>query len=753
MGASAQIISLAAETSQVAARRSLPGWRDPRLLQIAFLTMLLGGGAALRDFDLGVVQIVLTFVAAFTVQGLLGGVTRQKPISWRSALITSLSLSLLLRADNLWVHPLAAALAIASKFALRIRRKHLFNPANFGVVVALILLPGAWLSPGQWGQELIAAGWIALLGATVATRARSADISLCFLTIYAGLLALRTAWLGQNWLVPIHQLSNGALLLFAFFMISDPMTIPDRRRGRIVHAGIVALLAYCWQFELYRTNGFIWALFSAAPLVSVWDRAWPGSRYQWTTQGDGIMSKNSLQRPKRFAFAAFFLVPLLLIARTGFAFCGFYVGKADTGLYNHASQVVYVRNGDRNVLSIMNDYAGQPAEFALVVPVPVVLQKSQIHIGDRELFQRLDAYSAPRLVEYYDPDPCALPMDRMMAPSAAGALSENMAKREDEKARALGITIAARYTVGEYDIVILSATQSDGLETWLLESGYKLPVGVSRALQPYIRQKLKFFVAKVNLQEHERTGLSYLRPLQFAFDSAKFILPIRLGMINAQGPQDLIIYMLTKDGRVETTNYRTAKVPAGMDLPEYIRDDFGGFYKALFDRQVNADEMHAVFTEYVWNMGWCDPCAAPPLSQDQLRQLGVFWLVGDLQSGGIASRPNTMMRPFFEQVPAVLTRLHVRYSATTFPEDLAFQETADRENFQASYVLRHAWNGAESVCPAAKSYFEELHRRRETEATTLADLTGWKLDDVYQRVGLNRDDGEKPSMWWEQLWR
>ena len=587
---------------------------------------------------------------------------------------------------------------------------------------------------------------------TVATRARSAGISLGFLIIYAGLLALRTAWLGQNWLVPIHQLSNGALLLFAFFMISDPMTIPDRCRGRIVHAGIVALLAYCWQFELYHTNGFIWALFSAAPLVPVWDRAWAGSRFRWATRGDGIMRKGSSSSPVRIALAPFLLL-LILAAHNAFAFCGFYVGKADTGLYNHASQVVYVRNGDRNVLSIMNDYAGQPAEFALVVPVPVVLQKSQIHIGDRALFEELDGYSAPRLVEYYDPDPCALPMDRMMAPASAGAMTENMAKREDEKARALGVTSAARYTVGEYDIVILSAMQSGALETWLLESGYKLPIGVSRVLQPYIRQNMKFFVAKVNLQEHERTGLSYLRPLQFAFESAKFMLPIRLGMINAQGPQDLIIYMLTKDGRVETTNYRTAKVPAGMDLPEYIRGDFGGFYKALFDRQVNESAMHAIFTEYVWNMGWCDPCAAPPLSQDELRQLGVFWLASDVQSGGIASRPNTMMRPFFEQVPVVLTRLHVRYSSTTFPEDLAFQETADRENFQASYVLRHAWNGSAGVCPAAQSYFDELHRRRETEATTVADLTGWKLDDVYQRAGLIPGGGEKPSMWREQLWR
>jgi Na+-translocating ferredoxin:NAD+ oxidoreductase RnfD subunit len=753
MGASAQPVLPSATRVEALQQRTIafPRVRDPRILQIAFLTVLLAGGAKLRDFDLNATQIALTFAAALLTQGVLGYAVGQKPISWRSAIITSLSLSLLLRADNLWAHPAAAALAIASKFAIRVRGKHLFNPANFGVIVALWLLPGSWISPGQWGQELISAGWIVLLGVTVATRARSADISLSFLLIYASLLALHTAWLGQNWHLPLHQLSNGELLLFTFFMISDPMTIPDRRIPRILHARLVAVFAYGWQFELYRTNGFIWALSSAAPIVPLWDWIWPGARYQWTTQGAGSMNRDSSQAAMSIVAAAALMLSLALVAQAAFAFCGFYVGKADTSLYNHASQVVYVQNGNRSVISIMNDYAGQPAEFALVVPVPIILQRSQIHIGDRGLLQRLDAYSSPRLVEYYDPNPCSAAIGGAIGrPGAPAGMEMNTATMQREKAKTLGVTIEARYTVGEYDIVILSAKQSDGLERWLLESGYKLPLGVSRALQPYIRQSMKFFVAKVNLKEHERTGLSYLSPLQFAFESPKFMLPIRLGMINAQGPQDLVIYMLTKGGRVETTNYRTTKVPAGMDLPEYIQKDFGQFYKAAFDHQVSENDMRAVFTEYVWNMGWCDPCAAPPLSQGELRQLGVFWLDDDARVG--LNRP--MMKPsYFEQVPVVLTRLHARYSAETFPEDLVFQETEDRQNFQASYVLRHAWNGSESACPAAKGYFEELNRRRETEAVTLADLTGWKLEDIYQSAGLDPNATEKPTMWWEKLWR
>jgi hypothetical protein len=226
------------------------------------------------------------------------------------------------------------------------------------------------------------------------------------------------------------------------------------------------------------------------------------------------------------------------------AFCGFYVGKADEPLVNHASQVVIAHHDDRTVISLMNDYQGEPSEFALVVPLPVVLQKGQVHIGNRELFQKIDTYSSPRLVEYFDPDPCRMmPMalgasafHRMEAPSAAPGNAE---------ADALGVKIEAEYTVGEYDIVILSAKESTGLQTWLQLNGYKIPPGADRALEPYIRSDMKFFVAKVNIAEHNRTGLTYLRPLQFAFESPKFMLPIRLGMINSQGPQDLVVYRLT----------------------------------------------------------------------------------------------------------------------------------------------------------------------------------------------------------------
>ena len=632
--------------------------RDPRILQIAFLGSLLAVGAYLRDFSLHPSQVGLTFVAALSLQRLLDWLVRKPAPSLLSPTITALSLTLLLRADNVWAPPAAAAFAIASKFCLRVRGKHLFNPANFGVGAALLLLPGTWISPGQWGNDVALAGWLVVLGVTVASRARRADISWMFLIFYLGALGARVAWLGQRWAVWTHQFGSGALLLFAFFMISDPMTTPSHVKGRAAHAALVAAIAYAWGFGLFRTNAILWALFVTAPMVAVWDWLWPAPRFDWnsvrqvsTDWEESMASKRSASRESanrsRFrwvrssatlmltlgAFTA--AISALWPLAEARAFCGFYVGRADARLYNHASQVVMVRDGDRTVLSLMNDYQGEPEEFALVIPVPTVLQKDQIHIGNRELFQRIDSYSAPRLVEYQDPSPCPLPLSEMMR-SGTAMLAQAPAGASDKmraQAKALGVTIEAQYTVGEYDIVILSATQSDGLQTWLGQSGYHLPTGLSAALKPYIRQGMKFFVARVNLKEHQRTGLSYLRPIQFAFESPKFMLPIRLGMINANGPQDLIVYVLSREGRVETTDYRTVKMPSGMDVPAFVEDEFGKFYQAVFDRQVKHDEMRTVFTEYVWNMGWCDPCAAPPLSREELRQLGVFWLDDGSQAG------------------------------------------------------------------------------------------------------------------------
>src|SRR6202011_738712 len=237
-----------------------------------------------------------------------------------------------------------------------------------------------------------------------------------------------------------------------------------------------------------------------------------------------------------------------------------------------------------------------------------------------------------------------------------------------------------------------------------------IPPGASTDISSYIRQNMKFFVAKVNLGEHEKLGYSYLRPIQVAYESPKFMLPVRLGTVNAAGPQELFVYALTRKGRVEATNYRTIKLPSDVDVPMYVREEFSPFYKALFSEQVRKENMSALFTEYAWDMNWCDPCAADPLSRTELRNLGAFWVNSD----------NSGASDVF------LTRLHVRYDREHFPEDLVFQETGDRQNFQARYVLHHPWTGS-SGCDAARNYRRDLRERQEHEARNLASLTGWNV--------------------------
>ncbi|ETW94936.1 MAG: hypothetical protein ETSY1_32705 [Candidatus Entotheonella factor] len=435
---------------------------------------------------------------------------------------------------------------------------------------------------------------------------------------------------------------------------------------------------------------------------------------------------------------------LLVIHSTAQAFCGFYVAKADTQLFNTASKVAMARHDNKTVITMANDYQGTPNEFAIVIPVPEVLKRDQIHVTEPAIVDHLDAYTAPRLVEYHDEDPCRPPMVALR--SRVGAVQE-AAPSAKARDRSLGVTIEAAYTVGEYDILILSAQESAGLETWLLQNDYRIPDGARPVLASYLQKGMKFFVAKVNLKVHRDRGTTYLRPLQVAFESDAFMLPIRLGMINASGPQELFIFMLTREGRVETVNYPVKRIPSNMQIPLYIKNEFGEFYRAMFEEQVRMDQMRSVFLEYAWDMGWCDPCAADPLSVDELRELGVFWQ----QPVATTGLPGQARDVF-------VTRLHLRYTAETFPHDLVFRETDDRKNFQGRYILRHPWKGRIAHCPAAQKYREGLPQRFESEARELAQLTGWELAAIRQKMVDNGQSfepvpGSDDPEWYKKLWR
>ena len=272
-------VSLALNPGYSACRRWLPN--DARIFQIVFLAALLTTGVLLRDFSLQPLQMAFAFAAGLATQAFWLKRLGLQQKGFLSAVVTCCGLSLLLRSDALWVHPLAAMLAMSSKFVLRVNGKHLYNPANLGVIAAITLFPGTWVSSGQWGNDLALAVWLVALGSVVTMRARRLDISWVFLAAFLGLVALRIVWLGQSWAIWWHQLGNGALLLFAFFMISDPMTIPNHRHARIAYALIVAASAIAWQYLLFKPNALIWALFLATPLVPLFDRCWPGERFAW----------------------------------------------------------------------------------------------------------------------------------------------------------------------------------------------------------------------------------------------------------------------------------------------------------------------------------------------------------------------------------------------------------------------------------------------------------------------------------------
>lgn len=287
---------------------------------------------------------------------------------------------------------------------------------------------------------------------------------------------------------------------------------------------------------------------------------------------------------------------IMIFAPKALAFCGFYVAKAETKLYNQASQVIIARDGDRTILTMANDYQGDVKDFALVVPVPVVLEQEQVQVGNPKIIERLDGFSAPRLVEYFDPNPCIPPAPMQLRRSSGGVRSSADNGAVNLGDSALGVTVESRFSV--------------------------------------------------------------------------------------------------------------------------------------FQTAYEQEQKKVAFLEYAWDMGWCDPCAANPLTRQELGQAGVFWLDTNAANN------------------VFISRFHVRYTRDTFPEDLMFQETGSRQNFQGRYVLRHPYTG-EMNCPAADEYKRTLNQRFEQEAQTLAKLTGWQIGDIRRKMDI---PGTKPSRWWRRIW-
>lgn len=261
---------------------------DPRHYQIAVLAALLTYGLTRLDFEVGGAQAVAMLTTALLTQYICTRLIPSATLAFdpRSALISGLSLCLLLRTNALELAIAAAVITVASKFVIRFQGKHVFNPTNFGIV-AMLLTGHAWVSPGQWGNVAFFALLMAGLGGLVVTRAARSDVTLSFLVFYMGLVFGRSLWLGEPVSIPIHRLQSGALLLFSFFMISDPRTTPSSRAGRILFALLVAYGAWYVQFRLFRTNGLLWSLAACSVTVPLIDWLLPGGRYEWSRPGIG----------------------------------------------------------------------------------------------------------------------------------------------------------------------------------------------------------------------------------------------------------------------------------------------------------------------------------------------------------------------------------------------------------------------------------------------------------------------------------
>ena len=479
------------------------------------------------------------------------------------------------------------------------------------------------------------------------------------------------------------------------------------------------------------------------------------------------------------------------------AFCGFYVAGSNQKMFNDATQVVLMREGTRTVLAMQNDYRGPLEDFAMVVPVPVVLKAADVRVVDKGVFARLDSLGSPRLVEYWEQDPCPMPVaytdaprsipkpspPRMYAPSmaksagggghadvashaaraavppilaafdaspssltagvatpmtwsfsyanvpwptptcivdhgvgtvTAGAETSvtlsatttfslacaNAAGRSEKQFTVSVVKIEAKFDVAEYQILILSATEATGLEKWLELNGYAIPKDAEALLRPYIEGGSKFFVAKVDPKKvHLVDGHAALSPLRFSYDTDDFSLPIRLGMANSSGKQDLIVNIISSDRRYEVANYKNVFIPTNFDVVPVVKTRFGEFYAALFDKTIETNP-GAVVTEYAWTAVpnyHCDPCTDADITNPDLLALGADVTGGQLARGTF-----------------VLTRLHARYGKADMKDDLRFKEakpvTGGREQwgkqgleygalpsaqnyFQARYAVRHRWTG------------------------------------------------------------
>jgi hypothetical protein len=483
----------------------------------------------------------------------------------------------------------------------------------------------------------------------------------------------------------------------------------------------------------------------------------------------------------------------LAIAQPATAFCGLFVARSEAKLDNSASRVVIVREGNKSIFTMANNFQGDVKDFARIVPIPVIPQREQIRIGDNQVIDQIDAFTAPRLALYVDDYGRMLGDDLgkglvllwilfsfgitlllvrkmtwweklivVLIISLLFAIAVPSFLNQANKAKSSSaptpssesVRVMDQFTVGEYDVSLLDATESDGLTNWLKTNDYKLPAGAEPMLNRYIQQGMKFFVVKVNLAALQKSGHGFLRPIVIEYESPKFMLPMRLGTLNATADQDLTVYVLASNAVAEVANYPTIPIPtdsistakeaSGKELPRLIRNNFDEFYQAVFQKAYEDAGKSIALMEFAGQFGRCDPCS---IDREALAALGK-----NLEKTGISS----------SQAPITITRLHVRYNQQTFPNDLEFRlvgfdemqsRLAQGQNLpqqkallyrtgtlhQGRYVIRETAGGAWSV--SRLKYNWQMRHTNEN----LARLTGWSPEKIQQLATTTAQETDRPS--------
>lgn len=484
------------------------------------------------------------------------------------------------------------------------------------------------------------------------------------------------------------------------------------------------------------------------------------------------------------------LVGVALVPDVARAACGCMIARnlgpvaTSTGakITNTATKVVLLRTGDKTTVVMSNDFDGDVQEFGLVIPVPAVVQKRDVKLVDPAIFARLEKATAPRIVRLEEQDPCIGSLWTTGRGAGVAAMAKDKASDSDEDANAksLGVVAQAKFAVGEYDVTVLSAEQSTGLLTWLDQNGYRVPKEAADVLESYIKQKSFFLVAKVDARRLSRSGRSFLKPLLVQFDTPKFMLPIRLGMVNNDGLQELLVFTFA-DGRVEPTNYRAAKLDTGHAVPAFVADDADAAFEAIFATATKQNDTRAVFTEWAGMLSTAGllpmarkltahqtypdtldrravaRCPVPPNAKPgdsfqivkdgqtmQVRPSGADGGGGDggdseatvaclAKVVGEAPRARLGARVIEEAPSMFATRLHFRYDEARFPEDLVLQVTKDKTPIRSKWYARVPWKG-EALCTAATKYLAISDEQLEKEIATYAALSGLSVDDVRAKV-------------------